>query len=261
MNNFHPFSQSEFHTSPPRRRRNTGVEILKFLGLFAGFFLLLSLIVMGPTIYTSVAYYFSSPADDFSDKYELPTRAGADSFGVDELEGFLAESTFAPTQDTLIIPKISVDAPIVYMQSSDNNQILEDIKRGVGHYLGTALPGEVGNVFLTGHSSYYWWSGGEYNQVFANLDKLKTGDLVYTYRNGEKFVYQVTTSFIIRPSETGVLNQTDQPTLTLMTCTPIGTNLKRLIVQAELVGRPPVDITEFDVFGDIPDLPVILPLY
>jgi LPXTG-site transpeptidase (sortase) family protein len=261
MNNFNPYPHNQFNVEPRRPKRKIWVEIGKFLSLFLGFFILLSLIVMGPTIFTSLGYYFSSPSDNFSEKYELPVRTGGDSFGVDELQGFLDQSAFAPAEDTLIIPKINVEAPIVYMQSYDNNQILEDIKRGVGHYYGTAEPGRVGNTFLTGHSSYYWWSGGEYNQVFANLDKLEVGDLIYAYHDGDKFVYKVSERFIIRPSETGVLNQTDKPMMTLMTCTPIGTNLKRLIVQAELVGRPPVDTTAFDVFLQIPDLPIILPLY
>ena len=260
MNNFDPHSFNQVSPTPQRPRRKIWVEVVKFLGLFLGFFIFLSAIVMGPTIYASLSYYATAP-DEYSEKYELPVRVGADSFGVDELESFIEQSTFSPTEDTLIIPKINVDAPIVYMQSYDNNQILEDIKRGVGHYLGTAKPGRVGNTFLTGHSSYYWWSGGEYNQIFANLDKLEIGDLIYAYNDGDKFVYRVSDTFIIRPSETGVLNQTEEPMLTLMTCTPIGTNLKRLIVQAELVGRPPVDISDFDVFVEIPDLPIILPLH
>lgn len=244
----------------PHPKKRIWVEVGKFIGLFLGFFILLSGVVMGPTIYTSLSYYFTAP-DEYSEKYDLPVRVGADSFSIDELAGFMEKSEFVPEVDTLIIPKINVDAPIVYMQSYDNNQILEDIKRGVGHYLGTAKPGRVGNSFLTAHSSYYWWSGGEYNQVFANLDKLELGDLIYAYNDGDKFVYRVSAKFIIRPSETGVLNQTDKPMMTLMTCTPIGTNLKRLIIQAELVGRPPVDTSAFDIFVEIPDLPIILPLY
>ncbi|MDD5605766.1 MAG: class D sortase [Patescibacteria group bacterium] len=261
MNNFNPYFQSNFSPPPPRPRSRVWVEVAKFMGLFLGFFILLSVVVMGPTLLTSLGYYFSAPHDDFSDKYDLPVRTGADSFGIDELNNFIEQSTFVPDQDTLVIPKINVDAPIVYMQSYDNSQILEDIKHGIGHYYGTALPGRVGNSFMTGHSSYYWWSGGEYNQVFANLDKLQAGDLIYAYHDGDKFVYEVTDKFVIRPSETEVLNQTDKPVMTLMTCTPIGTNLKRLIVQAELVGRPPVDTTDFDEFVSIPELPIILPLY
>ncbi len=242
---------------PPRPRR-FGVELLKFFGIFAFFFVLLTLIVMAPTFYTNISYMIFGAAEN---KYELPVTVPDTAADIGNLADFWEAQEFVPAGDTIIIPKINVDAPIIYMESGENKQILEDIKYGVGHYPNTAMPGQVGNVFMTGHSSYYWWSGGEYNQIFALLDKLKAGDLVYIYYDGGKYIYRVKESFVVNPSQVNVLENTNEPILTLMTCTPLGTNLRRLIVRADLVGRPPVDTTDFRGVVNIPEIPIILPLY
>lgn len=242
------------YSRPPRR---FVVELAKFLGIFLFFFCVLSLIVMGPTIYTNLSYYFFDPQDN---KYNLPVAVDNDLGDIEDLAEFFELQEFIPPEDTIVIPRINVDAPIVYMDSTDNRDILEAIKDGVGHYPGTAMPGRIGNSFMTAHSSYYWWSGGEYNQVFALLDKLVPGDLVYIYYDGGKYIYRIRKSFVVHPTDVDVLTQGDKPILTLMTCTPLGTNLRRLIVQADLVGRPPVDTTDFRDFQQIPETPVILPL-
>jgi len=134
----------------------------------------------------------------------------------------------------LVIPKIGVTSPIVFSKSRKEEDIQEDLKRGVVHYLGTSLPGETGNCFIVGHSSNYSWRGGDYNTVFVFLDKLKKGDEIFIYYNGEVYRYEVIESFLVNPEQVEVLEGGSEPILTLMTCWPIGTNLKRLIVRAKL---------------------------
>lgn len=131
---------------------------------------------------------------------------------------------------TLVVPKISVNAPIVFVDSINEKDIQEGLRSGIVHYQNTAKPGEQGNSFITGHSSNYWWEKGGYNYVFANLNKLVVGDQAKIYYNGNKYVYQVSEIRIVEPTDVSVLAQTEKPTLTLMTCTPPGTNWKRLIV-------------------------------
>jgi LPXTG-site transpeptidase (sortase) family protein len=244
----------------PRRRKVWWIEVAKFVGIFAFFMTVLSLIVMTPTIYQRVSYWFFGPQFESTSDAKLPTNTDNDT-GIQAALDVFAGDEFVPAVDTIIIPKIGVNAPIVYMQSRDNAQILEDIKRGVGHYPDTALPGRVGNTFLTGHSSYYWWSDGQYKQVFALLDQLTIGDLVYIYYQGDRYVYRINHSQVVLPAQVEVLAQGTEPTLTLMTCTPLGTSWKRLIVSADLVGRPPVDLDALRDFGQLPPLPTILPLY
>jgi len=131
---------------------------------------------------------------------------------------------------TLIVPKISVTAPILFIDTYDEATIQANLKNGVVHYYQTANPGKVGNSFITGHSSNYWWEKGAYNYVFANLDKLVVGDQAKIYFEGNKYLYQVSAVKTVEPTDLSVLDQTSKPTLTLMTCTPPGTNWKRLIV-------------------------------
>ena len=135
-----------------------------------------------------------------------------------------------PNTPTLVVPKISVTAPIIFVDSTVEANIQEGLHNGVVHYFQTAMPGKVGNVFITGHSSNYWWDKGSYNYVFANLDKLVIGDQAKIYYNGNKYLYQVTNIKVVEPTDMSVLDQTIKPTLTLMTCTPSGTSLRRLIV-------------------------------
>lgn len=119
---------------------------------------------------------------------------------------------------------------------SSENVIQEALREGVVHYPYTASPDQFGNVFITGHSSYYPWDEGRYKEIFALLHKLEVGDQYAIIYKGKKYHYRVTEVFEIKPDDVSVLEQPlDKKISTLMTCTPIGTTLKRLIVRAELV--------------------------
>lgn len=140
-----------------------------------------------------------------------------------------------PTTPTLVVPKIGVTAPIIFVDTFDEATIQANLKNGVVHYYQTANPGKVGNSFITGHSSNYWWEKGDYNYVFANLEKLAVGDQAKIYFEGNKFLYQVSSIKVVEATDLTVLDQTVKPTLTLMTCTPPGTSWKRLIVSFEQI--------------------------
>lgn len=211
---------------------------------------------MGPTIYSKVSYYFFAP-----DIAEKNTNLGLPVSSPDyQTIAPKIEEKVVTKESKIIIPKINVDAPIVFPQTADNKVILDSLKGGVAHYPGTALPGRAGNAFFTGHSSYYWWSDGGYNRIFTNLDKLRANDLVYIYYEGKEYVYKIKDSIIVLPSQTEVLNPTAGATISLMTCTPVGTNLKRLIVRGDLISSPPADTSKISQFADIPKIPIFLPL-
>lgn len=149
-----------------------------------------------------------------------------------------------PPDNRLIIPKLDKNVPII---ESDPEKLLnadwatledtfqDDLQNGVLHYPGTADPGEAGNVFITGHSSYYLWDSGRYKDVFARLAKLEVGDDIILYYDQQKYHYRVRETKEVKKDDVSVLSQTDEHLLTLMTCVPLGTNLRRLIVVAEEV--------------------------
>lgn len=151
----------------------------------------------------------------------------------------------SPLDFRLIVPKIGKNVPLVKMSDeyiSDDlwgkfeKEVQQELRKGVVHYPGTAFPGQNGNVFFTGHSSYYPWDPGKYKDVFANLSQLEVGDEYYVYFQQKKHTYKIFEKKEVRPSEVGVLEQaSDKKLSTLMTCWPLGTALKRLIIVAEEV--------------------------
>lgn len=236
------------------------IESLKFLGIFLFFFLISATVIMWPTIYAKVNYYFIAPSIEKSGQnLGLPIASSDYSSIAQIIEEKKTEFNISK-ETKIVIPKINVDAPIIFIESRKNEDILEAIKNGIVHYANTAMPGRIGNMFLTGHSSYYWWNGGKYNQVFALLGHLKLNDLIYIYHKGGTYVYRVKDSIVVKPNQTQVLNPTPTPTLSIMTCTPLGTNLKRLVVRADLISIPPIDYDKLNIFVDIPQIPIILPL-
>jgi LPXTG-site transpeptidase (sortase) family protein len=150
-----------------------------------------------------------------------------------------------PPDNRLIIPKIDKNIPLI---DSDPNELAgadwrslektfqKDLQDGVIHYPGTANPGEAGNVFITGHSSYYPWDPGRYKSVFARLKDLEVSDDVVIYHNQEKFQYRIIEKKEVQNDDISVLQQNrDGKFLTLMTCSPVGTNFKRLVIVAEQI--------------------------
>jgi LPXTG-site transpeptidase (sortase) family protein len=148
-----------------------------------------------------------------------------------------------PPENRLLIPKLNLNVPIVHpateaLLKQDWAQVENDIQtaleNGVVHYPGTARPGQAGNFFVTGHSSYYPWAPGEYKNVFARLGALTVGDEYWVYFRGDKHRYKIIQKKEIVPSDVTVLDQPEDKRLsTLMTCTPVGTTLRRLILVAQ----------------------------
>jgi LPXTG-site transpeptidase (sortase) family protein len=135
--------------------------------------------------------------------------------------------------NTVFIPKIGVQAAIGW--DTKNNEVMDALEKNVVHLMGTSKPGGSGNIFLTGHSSNYWWKEGEYNSVFALLPQLSEGDeIIITYR-GEFHRYKVSGKEEMKKDEVEDHLEASQEKLTIMTCVPVGTNLKRLLIYADPV--------------------------
>lgn len=144
-------------------------------------------------------------------------------------------SAVVPPDPTITIPKLNVHAPVIYENTRDENQVLNDLQSGVVHYQGTANPGQPGNSVIFGHSSEDWWVPGNYKFVFVLLDKLQPGDKFSVDYQSTRYVYEVTGSRVVEPTDLSVLDPTSTPTMTLITCTPPGTSWKRLVVTAKQV--------------------------
>jgi sortase A len=130
--------------------------------------------------------------------------------------------TQGPEQPSrIVIKSISVDAPVV--QGDDWDQL----KKGVGHHLRSANPGERGNLVLSAHNDVF-------GEIFRNLEKVELKDEILVYSGSRVFRYVATQKRVIEPTEVSVMYPTSDPTLTLITCYPYLVDNKRIVVIAEL---------------------------
>mgnify|MGYP001579822791 CR=1 FL=1 len=132
-------------------------------------------------------------------------------------------------QFSLTVPKLKIDKVSVEVDSND-------LANGLVHLPGSALPGERGNVFVSGHSALSRLFNLK-TALFANLKDLKKGDEIIVEANGAKFRYQVTQLKVVDPSDTQVINPPDIQSryISLMTCVPPGLNFKRLVVLGKMI--------------------------
>lgn len=137
-----------------------------------------------------------------------------------EYEESLA-SHFDPPLALLRISKVQLDVPV--LEGTDDLTL----NRGVGHILGTARPGEEGNVGIAGHRDSFF-------RVLKDIGRGDTIELV-TPRRTER--YTVDQIVLVRPDDVSVLRPRPNPSLTLVTCYPfyfIGNAPQRYIVQASI---------------------------
>ena len=132
----------------------------------------------------------------------------------------------------IVIPKIGANSKVMANIDLYNEyEYQQALTKGVAHAKGTSLPGETGNVFIFSHSSTNFYEASRYNSVFYLLSKLEKGDDTYLFYKGQKYKYKVTDKLTVDPSDLSFLTKkTSDKTLTLMTCWPPGTALKRLMV-------------------------------
>jgi len=119
------------------------------------------------------------------------------------------------------IPKLGVDAPLL------EGIRLTTLDNGPGHWPGTAMPGEVGNVVVAAHRTSH---GGP----FRNIDQLVAGDTVMFTTDAGETPYRVTGTQVVNPDAIWIVNPTATPTATLFACHPPGSVAQRIVVNLEL---------------------------
>jgi len=119
------------------------------------------------------------------------------------------------------IPALNVDAPIVQGDG------WEQLKKGVGQHIGTANPGDSGNMVLSAHNDIF-------GEIFRDLDQLKNGDQVIIHTNQRSYTYVVSGNKTVEPTQVEVMEATSQPKLTLISCYPYLVDDQRIVVSARL---------------------------
>ncbi|MBI5035346.1 MAG: sortase [Chloroflexi bacterium] len=126
----------------------------------------------------------------------------------------------SPTR--IVIPSINLDWPVVQGDSWN------ELKQGVGHRVGTANPGERGNLVLSGHNDVY-------GEPFRDLEKLAVGSDVFVHAGNTSFRYVIKARRVVVPTDLSVLVSSKDPIVTLITCTPYRIDTHRLILIGELM--------------------------
>ena len=176
----------------------------------------------------------------------------------------VSSSSISPTPNPeVIIPKINVEIPIIYNETSTNEATIEnDLQDGVVHYPTTVLPGKNGNTAYFGHSSNNIFNQGKYKFAFVLLHTLVNGDTFYLTNNNKIYVYKVISHTIVKPNDVGVLGPVSgqTATATLITCDPPGTSINRLVVVGQQISPDPTGNTQAEpVSTTTTTLPTQLP--
>jgi sortase A len=119
------------------------------------------------------------------------------------------------------VPAINVDAPIVQGDG------WEQLKKGVGQHIGSSNPGDAGNVVLSAHNDIF-------GEIFRDLDRLQPGDEITIYTNQRAYTYVVSDSMVVEPTQVDIMDNTSQPTLTLISCYPYLVDDQRIAITSRL---------------------------
>ena len=136
----------------------------------------------------------------------------------------------------LYVPRFGAHYVRLIGQGTVWHPVLNEI--GIGHYVSSALPGEVGNFAIAAHR-------GGFGGSFHDIHKLTTGDLVYVETEAGWFSYEYLATKIVDPSDTSVLkpvppelkgSTAGEKYLTMTSCTPIWVNTHRIVVWFKQIG-------------------------
>lgn len=129
-----------------------------------------------------------------------------------------------PQDNRLVIPQLFIDAPI------QEGKTIAAAAKGPWHKPQSSTPDAGGNMVIAGHRFTY-----RNQSVFYHLDKLAPGDRLAIYWQGTAYHYIVTTTKVVKATETSIEAPTGDNRLTLYTCTPLWSAKDRLVVTAKRV--------------------------
>lgn len=135
--------------------------------------------------------------------------------------------------ERLLIPNIDLDAKVVPVgtKTDDKGKVLwETAAFAVGHHKGSGMPGESGNVVLSGHIS-----SPREGAIFHDLPHLEAGMGVIVVTSDRQYLYTIVETKVVTPDAVEVLDPTEQSIITMLTCVPDGIYSHRLVVRAEAV--------------------------
>lgn len=201
--------------SPRRGRRRWWLVIASLFALVGG------LIIAYPFL-PALRYYVLRP------KPVLPYATKLTSKQLTSLPALPVVGTKPiPKENRLVIPSIGVDMPIL---EGPTERTLD--RGGIWHIPGTSNPSQGSNMVLSGHR---WQYLPPSSMTLYLLDKVKLDEPIIVYWRGQEYDYRIVDRRVVDPSATDIQNPTEQPRLTIYTCTPLFSTKQRLVLFGELI--------------------------
>jgi LPXTG-site transpeptidase (sortase) family protein len=231
------------------------IDKIKFLATSVAIFMI-AFVAINWSAYSEIAVHWyrettgvneASPLHEFAQDQKVEQAVAAvetSPFAIEHFSVPEIDIEIVPPGTRIVIPRIGKNVPIVNVSDDRLTQrdwaglekdMQDALKKGVVHYPGTPWFDQSGNTVITGHSSYYPWDPGRFKDVFALLHQVEIGDEIIAFHKQKKYKYVIDEVKVVLPSQINVLGDSGDDRLTLITCTPIGTNLKRLIIVAKPV--------------------------
>lgn len=164
-----------------------------------------------------------------------PNKPGGAKFNEDEIPEHLRPLVQSLANIQLPTPSLShatriqiaaigVDAPVVQGDG------WEQLKKGVGQHIGSANPGQKGNIVVSAHNDVF-------GEIFRDLDQLKPGDEILISTSQQSFVYLVLQTAVVEPTRVEIMAPSQEAIVTLISCYPYMVDDQRIVVTAELQGQ------------------------
>lgn len=187
--------------------------------------------------------------DSLAEKYQpkwwkiaIPLAQDMEELLAEQVKWYDFTFNTLPPTNRLIIPRFSVDDPIVISKYTNMKEFIyknynEELKEWVVKYPTTPEPGQPGNTLIFGHTSQERWKENPYGMAFAHIAQINIWDVIQIVRKGQLYEYKVVDIQVKYPQHVNeaymeYANETKNY-LTLMGCYPIGTAKQRILVIAE----------------------------
>lgn len=132
------------------------------------------------------------------------------------------------------IPAIDVNVPLAASPSLDDKDILATLDSGAALYPNGILPGRLGNVFVSAHSTGEPWKG-KYRFAFLRIGELTPNNVIHIDYQGTRYSYRITETNVVAPTaDFRVVSDRPVPTVTVMACWPLWSTSQRMLVRGEL---------------------------
>ncbi len=166
---------------------------------------------------------FISPTKDKFEKVEFSPGSIEESLNANDI--LLDQKLLEELNTTLSIPTLNIEGKV--FQGIDSNTM----NLGFWHFPTSKYPGQRGNAVIIGHRFLHIPPAKD---TFFNLDKVKVGDSILINHTEGDFTYIVTEKKIVEENDISVVKNSDDYRITLITCTPLWTSEKRLVIIAKL---------------------------